>query len=50
MHPSAHRIIYVTASIGSILELFQQILGELGVALSCSSRALITQVSIGFEK
>ena len=42
-HPSEHRIIYVTASSGSILELYRQILGELGVALSGSSRALMTQ-------
>jgi len=43
LHPSEHRIIYVTASGGSILELYRQILGELGVSLSSSSRALMTQ-------
>ena len=43
LHPSEHRIIYVTASSGSILELYRQILGELGVGISGSSRALMTQ-------
>jgi general secretion pathway protein A len=43
LHPSEHRIIYVTASSGSILELYRQILGELGVSLCGSSRALMTQ-------
>jgi len=33
LHPSEYRIIYVTASSGSILELYRQILGELGVAI-----------------
>lgn len=43
LHTSEHRIIYITASGGSILELYRQILGELGVGLSSSSRALMTQ-------
>ncbi len=43
LHPSEHRIIYVTASTGSILELYRQILGELGVASCGSSRAAMTQ-------
>ena len=43
LHPSEHRIIYVTASSGSILELYRQILEELGVSLCGSSRALMTQ-------
>ena len=43
LHPSEHRIVYVTASSGSILELYRQILGELGVSLCGSSRALMTQ-------
>ena len=43
LHPSEHRIVYVTASSGSILELYRQILEELGVSLCGSSRALMTQ-------
>ena len=43
LHPSEHRIIYVTASSGSILELYRQILGELGVVTCGSSRAAMTQ-------
>ena len=43
LHPSEHRIIYVTASGGSILELYRQILAALGINLSSSSRALLTQ-------
>ncbi len=43
LHPSEYRIIYVTASSGSILELYRQILAALGISLSSSSRALLTQ-------
>lgn len=43
LHPSEYRIIYITASSGSILELYRQILNELGVAICGSSRALMTQ-------
>src|ERR1039458_3436508 len=43
LHPSEYRIIYVTASSGSILELYRQILGELGVGSCGSSRAAMTQ-------
>jgi type II secretory pathway predicted ATPase ExeA len=43
LHPSEFRIIYVTATSGSILELYRQILGELGVATCGSSRAAMTQ-------
>jgi type II secretory pathway predicted ATPase ExeA len=43
LHPSEYRIIYVTASTGSILELYRQILGELGVSICGCSRALMTQ-------
>lgn len=43
LHPSEYRIIYVTASSGSILELYRQILSELGIEISSSSRALMTR-------
>jgi general secretion pathway protein A len=43
LHPSEYRIIYITASSGSILELYRQILNELGVGICGGSRALMTQ-------
>ena len=42
LHPSEYQTLYVTASSGSILELYRQILGELGVDTSSSSRAVLT--------
>jgi len=42
-HPSEYRIICVTASSGSILELYRQILTELGVENSGASRANMTR-------
>jgi len=41
-HPSEYRIIHVTASAGSILELYRHILGELGLEPAGSSRAKMT--------
>ena len=43
LHPSEHKVISVTATSGSILELYRQILGELGNEVSGSSRALMTK-------
>ena len=43
LHPSEYRIIYVIASSGSILELYRQILNELAIDLSSSSRVLMTR-------
>lgn len=43
LHPSEYRIIFVTASSGSILELYRQILGELGVENAGASRAMMTR-------
>jgi type II secretory pathway predicted ATPase ExeA len=43
LHPSEYRIIFVTASSGSILELYRQILGELGVENAGVSRAMMTR-------
>jgi type II secretory pathway predicted ATPase ExeA len=43
LHPSEHKVISVTATSGSILELYRQILGELGNEVCGSSRALMTK-------
>jgi len=43
LHPSEHKVISVTATSGSILELYRQILGELGNEICGSSRALMTK-------
>ena len=43
LHPSEFNIIYITASSGSILELYRMILSELGVDVSSNSRAVMTR-------
>lgn len=43
LHPAEFRAIYVTATSGSILELYRQILGELGVDNAGVSRAVMTR-------
>lgn len=42
LHPSEYRIICVTASSGSILELYRQVLAELGIENAGASRAKMT--------
>ena len=42
LHPSEYQTMHITASSGSILELYRQILSELGMDTSSSSRALLT--------
>jgi len=42
LHPSEYRAFQITATSGSILELYKQILSELGVNMSGSSRAVLT--------
>ncbi len=42
LHPSEYQTLHVTASSGSILELYRQILSELGVDTASSSRAVMT--------
>lgn len=42
LHPSEHQVFYVTASSGSILELYRQILEALGIGKTSSSRAILT--------
>jgi len=41
LHPSEYKVIYVTASAGSILELYRQILSELGIDVGSTSRAVM---------
>ncbi len=41
LHPAEYKILFVTASAGSILELYRQILGELGIDVGSSSRAVM---------
>jgi type II secretory pathway predicted ATPase ExeA len=40
-HSSEYKILFVTASAGSILELYRQILSELGIDVGSSSRAVM---------
>lgn len=42
LHPSEYKVIYITATTGSILELYRLILGELGMKLAGTSRAVMT--------
>lgn len=42
LHPSEYKLIYVTATTGSILELYRQIMAELGMAPAGVSRAVMT--------
>jgi general secretion pathway protein A len=43
LHPSQYRIIYVTATSGSILELYRQITCEMNIDLASNSKAIMTQ-------
>ena len=42
-HPSEYRLIHLTASSGSILEIYRQMLCELGMDTAGTSRAIMTQ-------
>ncbi|MBW1896191.1 MAG: AAA family ATPase [Deltaproteobacteria bacterium] len=42
LHPSEYQVFYVTASSGSILELYRQVMAELGIERSSTSRAVMT--------
>jgi general secretion pathway protein A len=42
LHPSEYKLIYVTATSGSILELYRLIMGELGITPAGVSRAVMT--------
>ncbi len=43
LHPSEHKVILVTATSGSIMEIYRQILGELGSEIASSSKAVMTK-------
>ena len=43
LHPSEYKLIYVTATSGSILELYRLIIGELGMKPAGTSRAVMTE-------
>ena len=43
LHPSSHKVIYVTATSGSILELYRQIAQEMNINLSSNSKAVMTR-------
>ena len=43
LHPSAYQPLYVTSTTGSILELYRQIVADLGLNLSSNSKAIMTQ-------
>ena len=42
LHPAEYRILYVTATSGSILELYRQIINEMGIDVASNSRAVLT--------
>ena len=44
LHPSEYTSFYITASSGSILELYRQLLGELGYSTAGTSRAVMTRL------
>lgn len=44
LHPSEYRVLYVTATTGPILELYQQIVTEMCVGISGRSKALMVRV------
>jgi general secretion pathway protein A len=44
LHPSEYTTVYVTASSGSILELYRQILTELGIDTATASRAVLVRL------
>jgi general secretion pathway protein A len=44
LHPSEYRTVYITASSGSILELYRQLLSELAIEHTSTSRAIMTRL------
>ena len=43
LHPSKYKILWVTATAGSILEVYRQLLAELDINTASSSRAILTR-------
>jgi len=44
LHPSRYRVLWITATSGSILELYRQLLAELDINTASSSRAVLTRM------
>ena len=44
LHPSEYRVIYITATSGPILELYQQIVNEMCIGISGRSKALMIRL------
>ena len=44
LHPSRFKILWITASAGSILEIYRQLLAELDINTASSSRAVLTRL------
>jgi len=44
LHPSEYKVFYVTATSGSILELYRQIASEMGISKSSTSRAVLIRM------
>lgn len=44
LHPSEYKSFYITATSGSILELYRQIIAEMGIQQSSNSRAIMTRI------
>ncbi|MFV0437192.1 MAG: ExeA family protein, partial [Desulfopila sp.] len=43
LHPSKYKVLWITATAGSILEIYRQLLAELDVHTALSSRAVLTR-------
>lgn len=43
LHPSSYKVLWVTATAGSILEVYRQLLAELDINTASSSRAVLTR-------
>lgn len=43
LHPSKYKVLWVTATAGSILEMYRQLLAELDINTASSSRAILTR-------
>lgn len=44
LHPSRYKILWITATAGSILEVYRQLLAELDINTAASSRAVLTRL------
>lgn len=44
LHPSSHKVLWITATSGSILEVYRQLLAELDINTAASSRAVLTRM------